>query len=216
MLISPSLLSCDFGDLKNEVQTVSAADMLHVDVMDGHFVPNISIGIPVVEALRRTTDMTLDVHLMISDPEKYAERFAKAGSDIITVHYEAIDDIPAFAAQMKALGVKPSVSIKPATPANVIFPYLDMLDMVLVMTVEPGFGGQAMIESCLPKITALKTEIARRGLKTLVEADGGINEKTLDAAVAAGTDVFVMGSAVFAKQDRNEFMRRLKNKYKEA
>ena len=199
MLISPSLLSCDFADLKNEVKTVSAADMLHVDVMDGHFVPNISIGIPVVQALRRCTDMTLDVHLMISDPDKYAEAFAKAGSDIITFHYEAVSDAAALVKKLRQLGVRPSVSVKPATPAEVLFPLLDDLYMVLVMTVEPGFGGQAMIPECLKKVTELKKEIARRGLSVLVEADGGINEKTVDAAVAAGTDVFVMGSAVFAK-----------------
>ena len=213
MLISPSLLSCDFADLKNEVKTVSAADMLHVDVMDGHFVPNISIGIPVVQALRRCTDMTLDVHLMISDPDKYAEAFAKAGSDIITFHYEAVSDAAALVKKLRQLGVKPSVSVKPATPAEVLFPLLDDLYMVLVMTVEPGFGGQAMIPECLKKVTELKKEIARRGLSVLVEADGGINEKTVDAAVAAGTDVFVMGSAVFAKEDRNGFISGLKNKY---
>ena len=213
MLISPSLLSCDFADLKNEVKTVSAADMLHVDVMDGHFVPNISIGIPVVQALRRCTDMTLDVHLMISDPDKYAEAFAKAGSDIITFHYEAVSDAAALVKKLRQLGVRPSVSVKPATPAAVLFPLLDDLYMVLVMTVEPGFGGQAMIPECLKKVTELKKEIARRGLSVLVEADGGINEKTVDAAVAAGTDVFVMGSAVFAKEDRNGFISGLKNKY---
>ncbi len=213
MLISPSLLSCDFADLKNEVKTVSAADMLHVDVMDGHFVPNISIGIPVVQALRRCTDMTLDVHLMISDPDKYAEAFAKAGSDIITFHYEAVSDAAALVKKLRQLGVRPSVSVKPATPAEVLFPLLDDLYMVLVMTVEPGFGGQAMIPECLKKVTELKKEIARRGLSVLVEADGGINEKTVDAAVAAGTDVFVMGSAVFAKEDRNGFISGLKNKY---
>lgn len=213
MLISPSLLSCDFADLKNEVKTVSAADMLHVDVMDGHFVPNISIGIPVVQALRRCTDMTLDVHLMISDPDKYAEAFAKAGSDIITFHYEAVSDAAALVKKLRQLGVRPSVSVKPATPAEVLFPLLDDLYMVLVMTVEPGFGGQAIIPECLKKVTELKKEIARRGLSVLVEADGGINEKTVDAAVAAGTDVFVMGSAVFAKEDRNGFISGLKNKY---
>ena len=213
MLISPSLLSCDFADLKNEVKTVSAADMLHVDVMDGHFVPNISIGIPVVQALRRCTDMTLDVHLMISDPDKYAEAFAKAGSDIITFHYEAVSDAAALVKKLRQLGVRPSVSVKPATPAEGLFPLLDDLYMVLVMTVEPGFGGQAMIPECLKKVTELKKEIARRGLSVLVEADGGINEKTVDAAVAAGTDVFVMGSAVFAKEDRNGFISGLKNKY---
>lgn len=209
MLVAPSLLSCDFADIKNEIKTVSSADMLHLDVMDGHFVPNISIGVPVVQSIRKATDMVLDCHLMISDPDKYIPQFAKAGADIITFHVEASNDCGKTIDLISELGVKPSISVKPNTPAEEVFPYLDKLYMVLVMTVEPGFGGQKMIPECLEKVKTLKAEIARRGLDTIVQADGGINDGTLAMTVESGVDVAVLGSAVFAQQDRNSYIEKI-------
>lgn len=210
MLTSPSLLSCDFSDIRSELKTISEADMLHLDVMDGHFVPNISIGIPIVKSIRKATEKILDVHLMITDPEKYIPAFAEAGADIITAHIEASADCAGMIKLMRNCGVKPSLSVKPGTPAEALFPYLDSLYMVLVMTVEPGFGGQSMIPECLDKVKTLKTEAARRGIKLLVEADGGINEKTLSLVKESGVDIAVLGSAVFAKRDRNAFLRQIK------
>ncbi|MBE6891071.1 MAG: ribulose-phosphate 3-epimerase [Ruminococcaceae bacterium] len=209
MQVAPSLLSCDFADIKNEIKTVNSADMLHLDVMDGHFVPNISIGIPVVQSIRKATDMVLDCHLMISDPEKYVPQFAKAGADIITFHVEATENCGKLIDTITELGVKPSLSIKPNTPAEAVFPYLDKLYMVLVMTVEPGFGGQKMITDCLEKVKVIKAEIARRGLDTIVQADGGINDETLAMTVESGVDVAVLGSAVFAQSDRNSYIEKI-------
>ena len=210
MLIAPSLLSCDFADIKNEIKTVSCADMLHLDVMDGHFVPNISIGIPVISSIRKTTDMTLDCHLMISNPEKYVPQFAKAGADIISVHVEATDDCGEIIKLIKELGVKPALAVKPNTPIDVVYPYLEDLYMVLVMTVEPGFGGQKMIPECLDKVKTLKAEILKRGLDVIIQADGGINDETLGITVESGVDVSVLGSAVFAQNDRNSYIERIR------
>ena len=210
MLIAPSLLSCDFADIKNEIKTVSSADMLHLDVMDGHFVPNISIGIPVISSIRKTTDMTLDCHLMISNPEKYIPQFAKAGADIISVHVEATDDCGEIIKLIKEHGVKPALAVKPNTPIDVVYPYLEDLYMVLVMTVEPGFGGQKMIPECLDKVKALKAEILKRGLDVIIQADGGINDETLGITVESGVDVSVLGSAVFAQNDRNSYIERIR------
>ncbi len=209
MQVAPSLLSCDFADIKNEIKTVSSADMLHLDVMDGHFVPNISIGIPVIQSIRKATDMVLDCHLMISDPEKYVPQFVKAGADIVTFHIEASEDCGKLIDTITELGAKPSLSIKPNTPAEAVFPYLDKLYMVLVMTVEPGFGGQKMIVECLDKVKTIKAEISRRGLKTVVQADGGINDETLAMTVESGVDVAVLGSAVFAQNDRNSYIEKI-------
>lgn len=210
MLIAPSLLSCDFADIKNEIKTVSSADMLHLDVMDGHFVPNISIGIPVISSIRKTTDMTLDCHLMISNPEKYVPQFAKAGADIISVHVEATDDCGEIIKLIKEHGVKPALAVKPNTPIDVVYPYLEDLYMVLVMTVEPGFGGQKMIPECLDKVKTLKAEILKRGLDVIIQADGGINDETLGITVESGVDVSVLGSAVFAQNDRNSYIERIR------
>ena len=209
MQVAPSLLSCDFADIKNEIKTVSSADMLHLDVMDGHFVPNISIGIPVIQSIRKATDMVLDCHLMISDPEKYVPQFVKAGADIVTFHVEATENCGKLIDTITELCVKPSISIKPNTPAEAVFPYLDKLYMVLVMTVEPGFGGQKMITDCLEKVKLIKAEIARRGLDTIVQADGGINDETLSMTVESGVDVAVLGSAVFAQKDRNSYIEKI-------
>ena len=206
MQISASILACNFTELKKEAESVKNADYLHVDVMDGHFVPNISVGIPVVKSLKENVSIPLDVHLMIEKPEKYAAEFIKAGADILCFHCEACSDVPALISEIKKLGAKPAIAIKPSTPVSTVFPYLNDLFMVLVMTVEPGFGGQGMLFECLPKIARLKDEIHRIGADCIVEADGGINEKTLADAAESGLDLAVMGTAIFCAPDREAFI----------
>ena len=203
--ISPSLLSADFANLKLEISDISCADMLHLDVMDGHFVPNITFGPPLIASIRKYTDMTFDVHLMISHPLKYIEAFAKAGSDIISVHLECDDDIDECISLIKKCGKKACVVINPDTEAEAVFPYLDKIDMVLIMSVYPGFGGQSFIESVLEK-----AEKIRKISDIDIEIDGGINEKTIKKAVNAGCNVLVAGTAVFGRENRNEAIETLK------
>lgn len=201
--ISPSILSADFARLGDEVKAIAAAgaDYIHVDVMDGHFVPNITIGPLVVDGLRPVTDKPFDVHLMIENPDLYIPEFAKAGSDIITVHQEAVPHLHRTVQLIKSLGKKAGVSINPGTPVNTLESILDELDLVLVMTVNPGFGGQSFIESCLPKIAALRKMIDGRGLNVELEVDGGVKADNINRIAEAGADVFVAGSAVFNSDD---------------
>jgi ribulose-phosphate 3-epimerase len=201
--IAPSILSADFARLGEEVQAVAlaGADYIHVDVMDGHFVPNLTIGPLVVEALRKVTDLPLDVHLMIEAPDRYIADFASAGADLITVHQEAVPHLHRTVQLIKSLGKRAGVSINPATPASTLDVILDELDLVLVMTVNPGFGGQGFIASGLAKIAALRREIDQRGLTVELEVDGGVKTANIGRIAAAGADVFVAGSAVFGSAD---------------
>ncbi len=201
--ISPSLLSCDYSRLKEEICEIEAlgADMLHIDVMDGHFVPNITIGAPVVRSLRKVTNICFDVHLMITDPLLFIDDFVNAGANIITVHTECFGgSCPAKKAieKIKSRGVKAALSLKPDTPAQCVFPFLDCIDMVLVMTVEPGFPGQDFKESVLPKIT----EIRLKNSDIDIQVDGGINAKTAKLCIQAGANVLVAGSYIFSASDR--------------
>lgn len=201
--IAPSILSADFARLGQEVQAIAdgGADYVHIDVMDGHFVPNITIGPLVVEAVKRVTTLPLDVHLMIENPDRYIEDFARAGADIITVHGEAVHHLHRTVQLIRSLGKKAGVSINPATPVSTLEVILDDLDLVLVMSVNPGFGGQAFIPSCLPKIEALRKMIDMRGLAVELEVDGGVKLDNVKTIAAAGAEVFVAGSAVFGTPD---------------
>lgn len=210
-IIAPSLLSADFtrmGEEVREIETVGAK-VLHIDIMDGHFVPNLTFGYSMVKALRPLTGMVFDVHLMISHPLDYIKHFAQAGSDIITVHIECDDDAQACIDLIHACGKKAGLSVKPATPPDALFPYLDKLDHILVMTVEPGFGGQSMMPECLDKIAVIKAECARRGLTVPVMIDGGVNAANAATAAQAGADMMVAGNAVFGAPDRAAAFRAL-------
>jgi len=202
-IIAPSILSADFARLGEEVRAVEAAgaDWIHVDVMDGHFVPNITIGPLVVEAVRRATRLPLDVHLMIEAPERYVAEFAKAGADLICVHAEACVHLHRLIQQIRELGKRPAVALNPATPVGVLLPVLEDLDMVVVMSVNPGFGGQAFIPSALRKIEEVREVIVRSGLPIHVEVDGGIKVDNVAQVAAKGADVFVSGSGIFGTKD---------------
>ena len=206
ILISPSILSSDFANLAREVVAIAdgGADLAHVDVMDGHFVPNITIGVPVVASLKKVSALPLDVHLMISDPLFYIPAFLKAGSDMITFHLESDSDVSKTIDAIRSGGAKAGVALKPATPAEAVFPYLDRLDMVLVMTVEPGFGGQSFMADMLPKIEAVRAECFRRSLSADIQVDGGIDPKTAPLVAKAGANVLVAGSAVFKQKNYAE------------
>ena len=202
-IVAPSILSADFGNLERDIKMIdrSAAEWVHIDVMDGVFVPNISFGFPIMKPVRRATQKMLDVHLMIVEPEKYVRRFVESGADYVTFHHEACANPRATIAEIKAAGAKAGVSIKPATPAEAIFDYLGELDMVLVMSVEPGFGGQSFMPDSLDKVRALRKEIDENGYNCLIEIDGGISAKNAREVFDAGVDVIVAGSSVFGAEN---------------
>ncbi|MHC1742058.1 MAG: ribulose-phosphate 3-epimerase [Syntrophobacteraceae bacterium] len=215
-MLSASILSADFGRLHEEVQAVQAAgaDWIHVDVMDGHFVPNITIGPDVVRAIKRATTLPLDVHLMIERPELYIKDFVDAGADWLGVHVEAAPHLHRLVQNIKELGVRATVSLNPATPLCTIEHLLDDIDMVLLMTVNPGFGGQKFIEAMLPKVTRCRRMIDETGRPVVLEVDGGVHSGTIDGLVEAGVDVFVAGSAVFKGESYGENVRALKSRMK--
>lgn len=208
-LIAPSILSADFVNLEREVNAVTAAgaDWIHVDVMDGHFVNNITIGVPVVQSLKRISKIPLDVHLMIESPEKYIGEFIKAGADYLTIHVEATEKPQALLEEIRRLGGKPGISLRPGTPIEEILPFLPLVELVLVMTVEPGFGGQEFMEDQVEKVEVLRREIDSKKLRCLIEVDGGVNDRTMGKLKSA--DVLVAGSYVF-KNDYRKAIEALK------
>lgn len=205
--IAPSILSADFARLGEEIQAVSqaGADYIHVDVMDGHFVPNLTIGPPVVKSIRKETDLPLDVHLMIDSPNLYLEDFAEAGADIINVHAEACTHLHRTLSRIRELGKSPAVTLNPSTPLSAIEWVLELVDMVLIMSVNPGFGGQKFIRFAVDKVAELRTMLSRRGLDAAIQVDGGITAKTISAVADAGATIFVSGTGVFGHPEGYEF-----------
>jgi len=210
--IAPSILSSDFVRLGEEIRAVeeAGADFIHVDVMDGHFVPNITIGPPVVKAIRKVTRLPLDVHLMISDPSKYVAEFVKAGADILTVHAEACVHLHRTIQQIKDLKIQAGVALNPHQPLNIIEYVINDLDQVLIMSVNPGFGGQSFIDEVLPKISLLKEMIKAKGLSLSIEVDGGVKIENAGKIVQAGADILVAGSAIFETKNYKETIRRFR------
>jgi len=215
--IAPSILSADFSKLGDEIRSVetAGADWIHVDVMDGHFVPNITIGPLVVEAARRATSLPLDVHLMIEHPDRYIEDFAKAGADVISIQAEACIHLNRTVQMIKALDLRAGVVLNPSTPLSALEWVLEDVDLVMIMSVNPGFGGQKFIPNSIDKIRALRKMIQDRGLSVLIEIDGGVNEKTIKNISDAGADVFVAGSAIFKSPDYKETVARFRELIRE-
>ena len=210
--ITPSILNADLANLAGEVRRIPSADAVHIDVMDNQFVPNLTLGLPVVESIRKSTDMMLDIHLMIADADRWAPGYAEAGAESVTFHVEASAAPVRLARELRSLGARASIALRPATP---IEPYADLLaefDMVLIMTVEPGFGGQAFLDVCLPKIKRTRELVHRLGKDIWIQVDGGISEETIERCVDAGADVFVAGSAVYRAEDPDAMVRALRER----
>jgi ribulose-phosphate 3-epimerase len=208
--ISPSILAADFARLADEAEAVRGADWLHVDVMDNHFVPNLTLGLPVVESLRKATDIPIDCHLMIEDPDRWAPQYAEAGAGSVTFHVEAAAAPVRLAREIRRLGARASMALKPATPIEPYEDLLSELDMLLIMTVEPGFGGQSFLDIMLPKIRRTRELINRHGLQLWLQIDGGVSAETIERCADAGADVFVAGSAVYGAEDPADAVRRLR------
>ena len=212
LYIAPSLFAADFSQLTNEVKRVqrAGANMLHLDVMDGHFVPNLSFGPQLIKDLRKRTSLLFDVHLMLTDPDKYVDSFIKAGADSITFHVESNSDTDALLAHLEECNCKSALALSPDTPAEAVFPYLDKISMVLVMTVYPGFGGQKFMPTMMDKVRTIKAEIDKRGLNVDIQVDGGLGVDNIGVATAAGANVIVAGSSIFGAKKTGEVIKKMR------